>query len=112
MFELFRETMPDFPIDRPDNDGNTGTFYSSWDPIHSDFISHSDFFQNISWNSDVLIQNFRFLLFGIWKMFLCCFSRQIQIFILYIQIFSDIFSDFMSDDGDRSTVGSDMMMTN
>ncbi|GFR77207.1 ankyrin repeat and FYVE domain-containing protein 1 [Elysia marginata] len=24
MFELFRETMPDFPIDRPDNNGNTG----------------------------------------------------------------------------------------
>ena len=24
MFELFRDTMPDFPIDKPDNDGNTG----------------------------------------------------------------------------------------
>ncbi|KAK3787016.1 hypothetical protein RRG08_037295 [Elysia crispata] len=23
MFELFRDTMPDFPIDKPDNDGNT-----------------------------------------------------------------------------------------
>lgn len=24
MFEMFRETMPEYPIDRPDNEGSSG----------------------------------------------------------------------------------------
>ena len=64
------------------------------------YQSDSDFFPYIKWNSDdlnIVKVPISFALSLVEICSMCYFGRQIQIFFSYIQIFSDIHSDFVLD---------------
>ncbi len=49
IFELFMECMPEYPIDKPDQNGNTGTYYFMLPMYFSyDNNEYQNFFISIS----------------------------------------------------------------